>query len=374
MAVQNPLTAVPILHPTGLEYWDDGFFLLDHPPTVLLVDEIEANRQRIRSILKTSPYRILEVSRPSEAFAVLLSEKVDLLIVDMTFPESGRVEFFRRLRTDRRTCLVPILMITGVQGLARDLASIASDADEFLTKPLDPAVVCIRVRAMLRNKLAIDSLDEAEAILFALARAVELRDKETGDHCERLARYSVALGVRLGLSRFQLVALYRGGYLHDIGKISVPDSILFKRSRLTPEEWRIMRNHTIRGEEICRPMKSLAPILPIIRNHHERWDGSGYPDGLRGEDIPLLARILQVADIYDALTTARPYKPAYSHDRALTIMREEAKRGWRDPELVALFREMFPDPPPAATGPVAELVGATPMRRSLDAMKRELLK
>ena len=159
-------------------------------------------------------------------------------------------------------------------------------------------------------------------------------------HCERLASYSIELAHALGLPRQEQLALFRGGYLHDIGKISIPDSILFKRGLLTEEEWEVMRQHTIRGEQICSPMKTLAPVLPIIRSHHERWDGSGYPDGLAGEDIPLLARILQVADIYDALTTARPYKPAFSHDRAIAIMLEEVRRGWRDPELVPLFAEV----------------------------------
>ncbi len=149
------------------------------------------------------------------------------------------------------------------------------------------------------------------------------------------------------------MALYRGGFLHDIGKVGIPDSILFKRGLLSDAEWEIMRLHTVRGVEICRPMKTLAPVLPIIRSHHERWDGSGYPDGLRGEKIPLLARVLQVADIYDALTTARPYKPALSHQEAVEIMLDEARRGWRDPELVSLFAEVAqPDSPASAAGPI----------------------
>src|SRR5262249_45337440 len=140
-----------------------------------------------------------------------------------------------------------------------------------------------------------------------------------------------------GLSKQDKLALFRGGDFHDIGKISIPDSILFKRTFLTEEEWEAMRQHTLRGGEICRPMKSLAPVLPIIRSHHERWDGSGYPDGLKGSGIPLLARILQLADIYDALTTSRPYKSAYSHEEAVQQILTETKRGWRDPELVPLF-------------------------------------
>ncbi len=184
------------------------------------------------------------------------------------------------------------------------------------------------------------SIDEAAAILIALAQTVEQRDPHTARHCERLATISVALGMRLSLDRPSLIALYRGGFLHDIGKVGIPDAILFKPTRLTAEEWVIMRSHTLRGEQICCHVKALKPVLPIIRHHHERWDGSGYPDGLRGTQIPHLARVLQVADIYDALTSPRPYKHAYSPKQALRILEEETERGWRDPEIVTLFFEL----------------------------------
>jgi putative two-component system response regulator len=182
-----------------------------------------------------------------------------------------------------------------------------------------------------------DGLTETEAILFALGQAVEQRDKHTAGHCERLAFISVAMGVAMGLDRASLLALYRGGYLHDIGKVGIPDSILFKPGKLSSAEWVVMRSHPVRGAEICCHLKSLAPVLPLIRHHHERWNGTGYPDGLRGEQIPVLARVLQVADIYDALTNQRPYKPAYPANVALNMLREETARGWRDPEIVKLF-------------------------------------
>jgi HD-GYP domain-containing protein (c-di-GMP phosphodiesterase class II) len=178
---------------------------------------------------------------------------------------------------------------------------------------------------------------ETEAVLFSLARLVEQRDSHTAGHCERLALLGVALGVAMGLDSASLLSLYVGGYLHDIGKVGIPDSVLFKPGRLTPEEWEIMRSHSVRGEEICRPLKSLRGVLPLIRHHHERWDGSGYPDGLRETEIPLLARVLQVVDIYDALTHPRPYKHAYSSARALAILQEETDRGWRDKEIASLF-------------------------------------
>jgi response regulator RpfG family c-di-GMP phosphodiesterase len=181
------------------------------------------------------------------------------------------------------------------------------------------------------------SISETEGLLFALGQAVEQRDHHLAGHCERLAFIGVALGMSLRLDRVSLLALYRGGFLHDVGKIGIPDSILFKPGTLTAEEWTIMRSHCARGEEICRHLKTLRPVLPIIRHHHERWDGSGYPDGLRQQQIPLLARVLQIADIYDALTSPRAYKAAYSADKALVIIKEEASRGWRDPELVEMF-------------------------------------
>jgi putative two-component system response regulator len=337
-------------------------------PTVLIVDDIELNRRLLKAMLKTAPYRILEAKRPTAALALLDREKVDLIVVDLVMPEMSGPDFCRLLKADRKTHLIPILMTTSVQGVENEIAGIESGADEFLMKPLLPTVVRTRVRALLRNKALIDSLEEAETILFALAQSVEHRDKYTGLHCERLAAYSIALGHALGLARQDQLALYRGGFLHDIGKISIPDTILFKRGLLTEEEWQAMRLHTIRGEEICRPMKTLAPVLPIIRSHHERWDGSGYPDGLRGDDIPLLARILQVADIYDALTTARPYKPAFSHQHAVEIMQEEARRGWRDPELVPLFAQV------TQAGLETSASGDSLMQQSLESMRHHISK
>jgi cyclic di-GMP phosphodiesterase len=326
-------------------------------------------------MLKTLAYRILEARRPSEAVILLEREHVDVVIVDLVIPEMSGTDFCHLLKKNRQTQFIPILMVTSVQGTHNEISGIDSGADEFLVKPLNPPLVRARLRGMVRHKALIDSLDEAETILFALARSVEQRDKHTGAHCERLAAYSAGLGRALGLPKRDLLALYRGGFLHDIGKVSIPDAILFKRGMLTETEWETMRQHTIRGEEICRPMRTLAPVLPIIRSHHERWDGSGYPDRLRGEEIPLLARILQVADIYDALTTARPYKPAFSHGHAIEIMLEESLRGWRDPELVPLFAQLSSarSGDSESRAEPAEWAGLD-IHSSLENMRRELTK
>jgi putative two-component system response regulator len=357
-AVKEASPFRPDLH---LPRWESALEDAVEAPTILIVDDIDLNRRLLRAILKTARYKILDAKRPSEAVSLMESQRVDLVVVDLVMPEMSGPDFCRMLKSDRKTQLIPILMTTSVQGSENEVAGIESGADEFLIKPLQPTVVRTRIRAMLRNKALVDSLEEAEHILFAL-------DSYTALNCERLAAHNIALGQALGLSRQDQLALYRGGYLHDIGKISIPDAILFKRGLLTDEEWRVMRLHTVRGEEMCQPMKTLAPVLPIIRSHHERWDGSGYPDGLRGEEIPLLARILQVADIYDALTSARPYKPAFSHQHAIEIMVDEVQRGWRDPELVPLFAEVTQGGPDA--GRTLEL----PMQQSLENMRRLLAK
>jgi putative two-component system response regulator len=179
-----------------------------------------------------------------------------------------------------------------------------------------------------------------EAVLLSLAKVVEQRDNHTAGHCERLAFSGVALGVAMRLDSRHLLSLYLGGYLHDVGKVGIPDAILFKPGQLSNQEWETMRTHPARGEEICRPLTSLRPVLPLIRHHHERLDGTGYPDGLSGDQIPLLARVLQVVDIYDALTNPRPYKQAYTRPKALEILEEETGRGWRDREVTTLFVRM----------------------------------
>jgi putative two-component system response regulator len=357
-------TALPKVENPYLEIASIPLFDADHnaaiAATILVVDSEEINRRLLKAIFKTTPYTILEAHKASEATALLQTEKIDLVILDLMLPEMSGPELCRWMKAHRATQLIPVLMITNILGVENEIAGISSGADEFLIKPLHPTVVRTRVRAMLRNKTLIDSLDEAETILLALAQTVEHRDPYTGKHCQRLSVASVMLGEALGLPSQDLTSLYRGGFLHDIGKIGIPDTILFKRGMLTTEEWDVMRSHPLRGEEICRPMRSLWPVLPIIRSHHERWDGSGYPDGLAGEEIPLLARILQVADIYDALTTERPYKIALAPEAAFAVMEEEVRRGWRDPELVPLFASII------QTHPSADL---TSLEASLENMR-----
>ena len=340
----NAIPAIPLLL-SDVSGWEET-----PPETILIVAGQEINRRVLRGVLKTEGYRILESSHPRDAWILLERERVDLIVLGQVSPEWSGLDFCRAVKAARATRFIPIIVLGGRQGEESEIAGIASGADAFLVQTPSAALIRARVRAMLRHKEAIDSLDEADAVLFALARAVEHRDSLTAGHCERLAIMSTSLGAALGLSRAELIALYRGGYLHDIGKVAVPDAILFKPGPLTDEEWAVMKMHALKGVEICSPARTLAAALPIVRSHHERWDGSGYPDGLRGEEIPLLARILQVADIFDALIAPRPYKPALPVAEALRILGDEARKGWRDPALVELLRRICTSPADGGNG------------------------
>jgi putative two-component system response regulator len=207
-------------------------------------------------------------------------------------------------------------------------------ADDFLNKPVNKHELLARVQSLLRMKEFTDELENAETVLFSLALSIEAKDPNTEGHCERLSEVSEALAKRLNLPVELRVALRRAGMVHDVGKVAVPEHILLKAGPLTDEEWKVMKQHPIVGERICRPLKSFRLVLPIIRHHHEKLDGSGYPDGLKGEQIPLVARVLQITDVYDALTTDRPYRKAMLPQKAFAVMREEVKRGWWDGSLV----------------------------------------
>jgi putative two-component system response regulator len=315
--------------------------LKQRPPKVLVVDDKIDTVLLLRELLSSRGYEVISATDANEAREMVHADKPDLVLLDVIMPGKSGYELCHELKNDPVTRLVPIVMITGLTDRDDRVRGIEAGADDFLSKPLYPEELFARVKSLLKLKEFTDELENAEAVLVALALGIESRDPYTGNHCDRLARYAADLGQHIGLDSDSIIALKRGGYLHDLGKVSIPDEILKKGSRLTKDEWEIVKQHPIIGETICRPLRSFRNVLPIIRHHHEHWDGSGYPDQLVGPQIPLLARVLQVVDVYDALRTARPYKPALSHDESERTMMEEAGRGCWDPELVTAFFAML---------------------------------
>ncbi len=302
---------------------------------VLVVDDLDIHLKLVEAILRQDGVEVVTARNGREALGRLSRERLDLVVVDAVMPGMDGAELCQEIRSNPSTKLLPILMLASLDDY--EGAGVAAGADEFMQKPYTPQALRMRVHSMLRQRAVFERLEESESILFSLGVAVEQRDPYTAGHCERLALFSVAMGLRMNLQSADLLALYRGGYLHDIGKVGMPDSILFKPGPLSESEWETMRTHPVRGEAICQPLKCLRPVLPIIRSHHERWNGTGYPDGLRGEAIPLLARILKVADVFDALTTERPYKTALTVKESLRVMQHETEEGWLDSSLMQVF-------------------------------------
>ena len=263
------------------------------------------------------------------------------MLLDVIMPGKSGYEICREWKDSPETRLIPVVMITGLSDLEDKIRGIEAGADDFLNKPIFPVELFARVASLLRVKEYTDELENADTVLCTLGRSVESRDPYTEGHCERLAEYASALGGFIGLGEEEQLALRRGGFLHDLGKIAISDEILKKHGLLSPDEWRLMQQHPLIGENICKPLRSLRMVLPIIRHHHEHWNGTGYPDGLAGDAIPLLARVLQVVDVYDALRTERPYKSAHSHQQAQETMRAEADSGLWDGLIVDEFFSML---------------------------------
>src|SRR6201997_2730823 len=301
---------------------------------ILVADDNEANRDLLVGLLGEEGYDVLSVPDGKQALERISRDPIDLALLDIVMPGKTGFEVCLAIKSKPETCLIPVVLLTSLTGDDDRIRGIMCGADDFLSKPVNRHELLARVHSLLRLKRFTDELDNAEMVLFSLALSIEAKDPYTEGHCDRLSKYSVAVGQKLGLPEDLRVALRRGGLVHDIGKLAVPESILLKPGPLTPEERKIMEQHTIAGERICAPLRSFRQVLPIIRSHHEKQDGSGYPDGLKGEQIPLTARILQTVDIYDSLTTDRPYRKALSQEKALEIMWEETRRGWWDPNLV----------------------------------------
>jgi len=265
----------------------------------------------------------------------------DILLLDVHMPRMNGIELCRRIKSDNELRLTPVVMLTAVADLEKKLEALEAGADDFVNKPYNTVELITRIKSLLKVKYLNEQLDSAEAVLFSMARAIEAKDAYTQGHVERVSKMAVTLGRHLGLADEEIDSLEKGGILHDIGKIGIPDKILNKAGPLTTEERKIVRMHPGQGALICEKLKSIRGAIPVIRHHHERLDGTGYPDHLSGDEIPMVARVMTIVDIYDALTTTRSYRKRLPPDVALEIMWEEAKKGWWDKDVLAEFQAML---------------------------------
>ena len=305
--------------------------------TVLLADDYEPTLMGLSALLESSGHTVLTATNGREAADLASVHRPDVILLDVMMPVMNGVEACAEIKASPATCFIPVVLISGSGDRHNRLAGREAGADDFLNKPVDVEELAARVTSAIRLKRLTDELESAEALFLTLGRVVEARDPYTEGHCERLARYAVALGMALDLEQADLNALYRGGFLHDIGKIGIPDSILLSTAKLTAEEFAVMKRHPLIGDELCATLRSLERVRPIVRHHHERLDGGGYPDGLSGDDVPLLAQIVRVVDVFDALTTHRPYREALPPAIAYKMLLADVEAGWCSAELVARF-------------------------------------
>jgi putative two-component system response regulator len=316
--------------------------------TVLVADDDDGIRRLFSQLLTHEGYVVEMAADGPSTLAAVAQKPPDIVLLDVVMPGLDGFEVCRQLKRDPTTRLVPVILVTGLGNREQRIEGLQAGADDFLNKPTDVHELLARVAALTRLKRYTDDLDSAASIIMTLAVMIEARDGFTKGHCHRVANYSAAIGRRFGLNADDLQTLHRGGFLHDIGMLAIPDSVLSKKGKLKPEEFELVKSHTVIGDELCANLRSLQAVRPIIRHHHERRDGSGYPDGLSGDDIPFVAQITHIVDVYDAITTDRPYSGHKSVDEAITLLRQQVDRGWHRRDLFEAFVRIIQERSPSA--------------------------
>ena len=304
---------------------------------VLVVDDDTGVSGVLERLLTTEGYSVCVAADAASALEAVASHNPDVILLDVIFPGGDGFGLCQTLKRDAVTRLTPVILVTGLTDRESRIKGRQAGADDFLTKPVDTQELLARVGSLAQVKRYTDDLESAASVITTLTVMIETRDGYTEGHCHRMANYAAAVGRTLGLGNPDLQALHRGGFLHDIGMLAIPTAVLRKPGRLEPEEFALVKTHTVLGDDLCRNLRSLQAVRPIVRHHHERLDGSGYPDGLQGTEVPLLAQIISVVDLYDAVTSRRPYQPVQSANDAFRLLREEVQRGWRQRQIVDAF-------------------------------------
>src|SRR5262245_7077409 len=313
--------------------------------SILVADDDETSARFLKRLLTREGHDVSVVHDADQAILVSREDPPDLVLLDLVAPRGQGFDVCRRIKDDARPRLIPVVIVTAQGERGDRLKGIQAGCNDFLTKPFDSTELHARIQSLVRLKRFTDELESAEAVILGLGATIEARDPCTNGHCQRLAHYATRLGKALELDADDLAALERGGFLHDIGKIAVPDRVLLKGGALDPHESRVMRKHPLVGDSLCAGLRSLNKVRPIVRHHHERLDGTGYPDGLRTGEVPLLAQIVGVVDVFDALTTERPYRrAALPCAEAFQVLTDEAVKGWRDRALVDAFVDVVANP------------------------------
>ncbi len=308
---------------------------------ILVIDDRPLSRMTVVDLLKPEGYEVLESDGDAQIFESVIKTQPDLVLLDVMLTEVDGFALCQQIKQDIRTQDIPIVLMTVADYREYRLKAREAGADELLTKPIDRLELSTRVKTLITQKQLNEGLNQTEQVLFTIAKVVESRSSQRSGSCARVVSLVEAFGEYLELASEAINNLVFAAHLHDIGAIAIPDAVMLKKGELTRDERELIRQHVLIGESICKPLRNRKGVLPIIRHHHEKWDGTGYPDGLSAEQIPYLAQIFQIIDIYDALTSDRPHKKAYSPEEALAIIGEETEKGWRNPQLVAKFTQFI---------------------------------
>jgi putative two-component system response regulator len=307
---------------------------------MLVADENPTVRKILRHLFASLGWETLEASSGPQALQRARARPTPhAILLELDLPEINGYDVCRTLKSDDQFQLIPIIAITSLGSAEEKMRALEAGADDFLTKPINRAELTVRLRSLLRIHRFNQELIGAESVALALARAVAAKDGYAHSHLENVAQHAVTLGKALGLDAAELKIIKYGAILHNVGKIAIPDAVLEKTGPLSPREMAMFQQHPRIGCDICAPLKPLKPVLPIIRHHKEHWDGTGYPDGLRGDEIPLGAQIVGIVDVYTALTSDRPYRKAVSHAEAIASLRGQVHQGWLNGDLVERFVE-----------------------------------